>query len=168
MKRSFIFILLYIFFIQYAYTQEKAENIYTTLVIIEEQQNGEMSKESLVSDGIFDALWDLNENIFFDMVKEKPFLLIDNQLDVKPFLQEAKKSGADTLLLIKFNYTLTEEGAGFRIKADKVKYNLYSLKQLKSLKNGDKEILYNELIDKKDKEKILKDIGYKMLNEIFK
>ncbi len=168
MKKNFICILLCIIFIQYINTQEKRDIIFTTLVIIEEQKNGEMSKESLVSDGIFNALWDLNENIFFDMVIEKPFLLINNQLDVKPFLQEARKSGADSLLLIKFNYIISEESSGFRIKVDEVKFNLYSLNQLKSLRNGDKKILYNEFADKKNKDKILKDIGYKMLKEILK
>jgi len=168
MKKIFFYLSLCIFFIQNIYSQEKSVNLFTTLVIIEEQQNGEMSKESLVADGIFDALWDINENIFFDMVIEKPFLLVENQLDVKPFLQDARKSGADSLLLIKFNYTLADEGPGFRIKADEVKFNLYSLNKLKSLRNGDKKLSYNELIDKKDKEKILKDLGYKMLKEIYK
>jgi len=168
MKRTFVIIILFLLFVQYINPQEKNYNIFTTLVIIEEQKNGEMSKESLVSDGIFNALWDLNENIFFDMVIEKPFLLINNQLDVKPFLQEARKSGADSLLLIKFNYIISEESSGFRIKVDEVKFNLYSLNQLKSLRNGDKKILYNEFADKKNKDKILKDIGYKMLKEILK
>lgn len=171
MKRKTFILFFTIFFIAtlFAGTNEITDKLFTTLVIIEECQNGDLSKESLVSDGIFDALWNKSDKIFFDMVIEKPFVMNKNEIDPSPFLKDAFNTGADSIILIKFNYTISEEKNGLlKITLDSFNYNVFSLTQAKPIIAGEKKLSYNELIEKNNKEKILRELGTKIIDSILK
>ena len=102
-KKKFLLILFFTtLFSLLIFARVKFRSVFTTLVIIEEKENNIFASESSpVSDGIFDALWDRNECIFFDMKIDKPLMMADDQLDIKPFMGLARGSGADSILLIK-------------------------------------------------------------------
>jgi|GEM_PF-1171581 len=148
--------------------KEKFADINTTLVIVEEVENGEFILEgSPVSDGIFDALWEREDFIFFDMKIREPIPVIYNELDIKPYLNIAKQAGADSILLIKFHYNCELDGNRLRLKINDVFYNLYSIKNLTSIKSGKKDIKMDRPIEQKDKYRLLNKLGNKFLNEIY-
>ena len=169
MKKK-ILILFYLFlYISIIFAQNKISDISTTLVVVEEQENGNfVIGNAPVTNGIFESLWDINKYIFFDINIERSLSIIQNQLDVEPFLDIAKASGADSILLIKFHYSIKKEKNRLRINADEVFYNLYSLNHLKSLKVGKKSLKINKYINVSIKTKVLKEIGNKIITEIYK
>ncbi|MCK4799063.1 MAG: hypothetical protein KAT05_16940, partial [Spirochaetes bacterium] len=168
-----LFILFCLFLsMNFFFSAAKIKGIYTTLVVVEEQENekfvSKISKSSPVTDGIFEALWNKNEYIFFDMMIDKPLSIVQDKLDIEPFLLAARESGADSILLIKFHYSSKEEKAGLRIKADGVFFNLYSLNHLKSIREGEIKVKVNEYIEISKKVETLKKIGFNVLNKIYK
>lgn len=169
MKKN-IFILLCLFvYILSTFSGNKISGIYTTLIILEERENENFILEnSSIIDGIFEALWNKNEYIFFDMMIDKPLSIVQDKLDIEPFLLAARESGADSILLIKFHYSSKEEKAGLRIKADGVFFNLYSLNHLKSIREGEIKVKVNEYIEISKKVETLKKIGFNVLNKIYK
>ena len=89
--------------------RDQFQNIYTTLVIIEENENGKIIlKDRPVSDGIFEAMWNKDDKIFFDMLIEKPLKMIHNQLDVRPFLKETLRDLTDIFSEKKLSYNYLE------------------------------------------------------------
>jgi hypothetical protein len=148
---------------------EKKFNVSTTLVIVEEQENEKFIAEgSPVTDGIFDALWDKSDYIFFDISVKEPIKTVFDELDVKQYMMTAKESGADSILLIKFHYFSDTERTGIRLKASEYSYNLYSLNEMKTLRSGKIRLKIDELVDVKAKEGSLKRLGVNILNEIYK
>ena len=171
--KKLLFILFCLFLsMNFFFSAAKIKGIYTTLVVVEEQENekfvSKISKSSPVTDGIFEALWKNNDYIFFDMAIDTPLLTVEKQLDIKPFLDVARESGADSILLIKFHYNSKKEKAALRINAHELSYNLYSLNHLKSLKVGEIKFKVNKLVQVAKKQAVLKKIGYKVLNEIYR
>ena len=144
------------------------DGVFTTLVIVEETENGTSPQEERpLSDGIFNTLWDLNDYIFFDMIPESPITFIDKQLDVKPFFNTARGAGADSVLLIKLDYTIEELDQNIHLKIDQYHYHLYSLNQLKSVREGEIPLKYDKIIEKKDKTKVLNKIGAELMKTIY-
>lgn len=166
-KKVIVLILIFIT-ITFLYSRNIDLGVYSTLVIVEEQENGKFTNDSPFTDGIFEGLWKKSEFIFFDMSIDKPLNSIYDQLDIKPFLGVAEEAGADSILLIQFRYSAEEEGAGLRLKANEYAYNLYSLYQLKSLRSGIEKIRINDHVEKNNKDRTLKKIGMNVLNSIYK
>jgi hypothetical protein len=165
---KFLFILFFILLIAVSTFSLNHFDTATTLVVLEEKENGDFPVEfTPFSDGVFSALWD-KECMFFDMKISKPLNFVSNMLDVKPFLNEARGSGADSLLLIKFDYKTVLEKTGIKISVDEIAYNFYSLDAMKSIKSVKKSIAYNKFVETEDEKiKEIKNFGYSLLNEIY-
>lgn len=149
------------------FSNNEIAGITTTLVIMEEQENDTfVINATPFTDGIFDALWQ-KEYIFFDMRITEPITIVYNQLDVKPFLETARQSGADSILLIKFHYNVEKEGNNYRLTADEIVYHLYSLSSMKTLRVGRKELHIDQIITRAEKNPLLRKIGFSMLNDIY-
>ena len=156
------------FLISLSAVKPKISDVNNVLVVIEEKENDDfILDKSPIADGIFNAMWDKERFIFFDMKIKSAIPVKGRNLDAGPYIKTAKLSGADSILLIKINYKTNEEKDGFRIKLDKIDYNLFSITYLNSVISGIKKIKINELINKDDKDKTLKNIGYKFLNELY-
>jgi hypothetical protein len=169
MKRNlFIFICFFIFTVV-VFSEKNNFDVSTILVIIEENENGKIIiDETPIADGIFDALWENDQVVFFDMKIVSPFKFNEKDLDVKPFLNEAKAAKADSILLIKVDYTSEEMNKDvIMINLKEYYYHFYSIKQLNSLSVGKREINYNEKMEVKKKFSLLKQIGVRILNEIY-
>lgn len=144
-------------------------NIYTTLVIVEEDESGDQTDDNMpVTDGIMDAMWDYDQYVFFDMKIDKPLEIKDDKIDVYSFIRDAREASADTILCIKINYNSKIVENGLKITAESYYFNLFSLNNLDSLSAGKIKIDINEVIDVKNKNKYLKNIGNQILNDILK
>lgn len=163
-----ILLIVFCFIVSLSFGKVKISGINTILVIIEEKENNNfIIEKSPISDGIFNAMWEKEEFIFFDMKIDSSIPVKGSYLDVKPYINVAKSSGADSIFLIKINYVTNYEKDGYRIKLDEVSYNLYSLKSLNSIISGAKKININKYVKKEAKDQTLKGIGYKFLNELY-
>ncbi len=147
---------------------EEIPDFNTTLIIIEEQENDKfLFDNTTITDGIFETLWDMNKFIFFDLKLDKPINVISNELDIKPYISIARESGADSILLLKMNYTLEEKGDNLIINFNEFLFNLYSLNDLASIKSGKKSLKINKKFNKKNKNFNLKKIGSSIIKEIY-
>lgn len=168
MNNKIFMIILLLFVSTVCFAKKEMPDIFTTLVIVEEQENGVLvSGETPFSNGVFNALWDLNEYIFFDMTVDTPLKKYKNSLDVRPFLEVGQECGADSILLIKFNYTSSKEGEQLKIKTKEVSYNLYSMNKLAVVRKAHKRIGIDKLIDKASKNVMLTNYGTELLLDIF-
>lgn len=159
-------ILLFILIHSFLNTEDLLNKFNMSLIIIEENQNGEISKDSLITDGIFEAFWEKTNKIFFDMVIEKPLLITNGIPDVSPFLKEAYKTGVDSIIIIRINYSITEENNQYKIKLEEVNHNIYSLPLASSLSCGKKNFNYSEVVDKNKKNNALKNLGIKIVENM--
>jgi hypothetical protein len=140
----------------------------TMLVIIEEAENGIISaEESPFSDGVYNALWEKSTSIFFDMRIKNSIPVVSGNLNVEPYIKTAKDNGADSIILIKFDYISIEKGDKLELKIDDASYNIYSINRVAIIKAGKKSINYKDTISKKDKDQLLRKIGYDLLSEIY-
>jgi hypothetical protein len=165
---KYFFVFLFIFLMVFSVNSLSSIDHSTALVILEEKENNDFVIEATpFSDGIFNALWD-KELIFFDMKIEKPIKLVLDVLDIKPYLDEAKNSGADIIVAIKFDYKLSTVKMGYKIIAKEIQYNIFSLNEMKSLRNGKKALKMDQFVESNEKKIIfLKKFGYDIMNEIF-
>jgi len=166
MKHLLIAILL--FSITSLFGNSDLSSISTTLVIVEESENMNITTtKSPFTDGVLDSLWQ-RPYIFFDMKVDSELLMVDeNNIDVKPFFGTAQASGADSVLLIKFQYEFTQVENSYFIKIVNIPYVLYSLNQLKALKSGNVTINMEKNITAVEKRLFLKDLGRRVLNIIY-
>ncbi len=164
MKIIFVILMNFIFYTTYSNSDL---NINTLLIACEETENtfAETKDTAPFSDGIMRSMWE-KSYIFFDIKLKQPLNIVYNQLDVNPFVKEAKGAGADSILMIKFVYTFKEDGAQYRLSVENVDYLLYSVRSLKVMKSGSKKLKINKLIDINVKHKYLKDLGSNVLNDI--
>lgn len=166
MKKIPLFLLLLLFAAIPAYS---SFNISTTLVIVEESENGKIPEERCpFSDGIMEALWD-HPYIFFDMKLSEPIKMYKGKIDMRPYIEPGNSSGADSILLVKLNYkAIYEKNKDVRVQIDSVHYTLYSLTELKTLTTGKKVLKIDRFIGLKEKPTFLKNLGKDILAEIFK
>ena len=161
----FVFVLIGILFV---FPGKKKLNASTILVIIDESENGEIVvNEAPISDGIFDALWEDDQIIFFDMKIQNSLNFDKKNLDINPFINDAKGAGADSILLIKVDYTFKEIKNYYLLNVKEYYYNFYSLSQQKSLTAGKKKLVFNKRIDKKEKRILLNKFGSRIIHEIY-
>lgn len=144
---------------------------YSTLLVIVEESDNKFSpnkNSTPISDGIVDVLW-MQNCIFFDIQATQAMTSIDGKLQLKPFLSDAKYSGADGVLLIKASYKSSNtKSKRLRIQMDNISYSLYSLSGNRLLKNGNFDTLRNDVINHKNKYEHLKKIGVEIATEIYK
>lgn len=167
--KKVICLVMFIFSLTFLFSQNEFDSINTVLIVVDEEENGSFVTEyTPFTDGIFKAMWD-REYIFFDMRLEDPIKLTSGKLEVNPYLNEAKASGADTILLVKVTYFSKKEGAGLRINAKDFYYNIYSIGGMKSIRHGRGDLQINEHIDNiEQKNAFLKNSGFEILNKIFR
>ena len=165
---KFKLIIFFIIFNIFSLFSHKFDVIGNTLVIVDEEENNKIIDNNIVpfTEGIFSALWD-KEYIFFDFKITEPLKFVYNQLDIKPFLMETRNSGADTLFLIKVNYETSSKGSKIILKLDEIYFHIYSLVEMKSLKVGRKKININTTLNREEKSKYLKELGYNILFDIY-
>lgn len=167
MKRFFIlsiFMLATLFSIS---AKGNLKNISTILVIVEEFENGKPSAPfTPFIDGLIDALWE-EPYIFFDMKITKPLGMTNNIIHVKEYINAARDSGADSILMVKFDYSSEDVEAMVRLKIDKIYYHVYSLQTLKTLIHGEESIDMNELVELSSKNKRIKNLAYSFTKDIF-
>lgn len=163
------FIMIHVLLIVFTISSKKSiSDIATILVVIEERENEAiLAEQTLVAEGIIDALWQNENIIFFDMKIDYPIKFKNNNLDALSFIEIAAGSGADTILLIKIDYTVDKIKTGINLKAKEYYYNLYSLYNLESFKAGKKPLDINKKMDAGEKIETLKQIGIKIINEVF-
>ena len=151
----------------FSFVQAKPD-LNSLLVIVDEQENSALCSESTpFTEGVYEALWDKSDSMFYDIKLQDPLKFLHDELDAVPFIQTAKSSGADSILLIKVNYNYMSTGKQYNIKIKEIYYKIYSVSALKTVKNSHKNInLNNSFKSSDDKEKILKKIGYDILKEI--
>lgn len=140
----------------------------TTLIACEESENSNYNLNAVpFSEGVYDAMWE-SGGVFFDMRVYEPLNIIDGQLDVKPFLTETRAAGADSLLLIKFNYQSKIAGTKLNIVVKDIYYNLYSLNDMKSVRVGKRTLNIDDTIEMRIKDAYLKQLGADTIYSIFK
>ena len=167
LKFKVIFLLTISSFLIFKLYSDDMNNINTTLIVLEETENQVfLSEKKPISDGIFDALWD-KETIFFDYLNTNPLKFNLNDLDIRPFLRDTREAGADSLLIIKINYNTTVVDSKIKIEIKEVYYNLYSLYKMKSIRAGNLNSKYQDVVDVNQKNAYLKKVGYDILNLIF-
>lgn len=166
MKKTALLLLLILFAAIPVYS---SFNINTTLVIVEEIENGIIPEERCpFSDGIMEALWD-KPYIFFDMKISEPIKMYKGKIDMRPYIESGNSSGADSILLVKLNYeAVYEKNRDVRVKIDSIHYTLYSLSELKTLVVGKKDLKIDRFIGLNEKPTFLKNLGKEVLAEIFK
>lgn len=164
-----IFVLFFLILVIFSvFPAKKDFNASTILVIIDESENGEtVINEAPVSDGIFDALWENDRIIFFDMKIQTPLNFVNENLDINPFINDAKGAGADSILLIKIGYSFKEEKNNYVLNVKEYYYNFYSIIEQKSLTVGKKELVLNKKIGIEDKNSLLNQLGVRIINEIY-
>lgn len=161
----FMFVFFMAAFFVYA---SELDNFATTLIIIEERENGEfVSGRTPFANGVFDAMWE-KPYIFFDKRIDNPIPFAFETLDIRPYIQDARATNADALLLIKFNYETEKAGGLIQIDIDKVHYTFYSMKDLKTLRSGERKIKMSKVIDNNSKNQIIRNLGQETLNYIYK
>jgi hypothetical protein len=167
MKKT-VYLLILMIAVQTIHAANELSTITTTLIVIEEKENNTIASESTpFSDAVFNALWE-KEYIFFDMKIDKPMLYAGKILSVQPYLNTARASGADSILLIKLNYSTLKEDRQTIINIPDAEYHLYSLNAMKTLRNGKIEMKIHEVFQSPDeKAKILKNCGDRILAEIY-
>jgi hypothetical protein len=172
LNKTIVSILYIILFVSLSSMPAIASNyidsLFTTLVVMDEQENGMVTADTTpFADGVYDALWE-SDYIFFDMRIKKPLGMVYNQLDIKPFIQTARESGADSVLLIQFHYDSKKEGSNYRLHADEVVFHLYSLNLMKSIRVGRHKVDFDMSINPKAKLRTLRKIGYEALKDIYR
>ena len=161
-----IFIIIGLFFI---FPEKNIFSASTILVVIDESENGEIVvNEAPISDGIFNALWENDQIIFFDMRIQNHLEFNDKNLDINPFISDAKIAGADSILLIKVDYLFKEEKNNYILNIKEYYYNFYSINEARSLIAGKKKLVYNKKIDKREKKNLLNQFGSRIINEIYR
>jgi hypothetical protein len=146
---------------------DKLASVHTILVVVEESENGQIQlKEIPATDGILDALWSYEQFIFFDMKVNGSFRIVNNELDASGFALQAKESGADAILLIKFGYTSKSDGEKIILTSGEIMYKLISLDRLDTVRMGKIVPDLNDNILKKEKYGRLKKIGDEILRKI--
>ena len=143
--------------------------INTTLVVIEETENEfEQNKEQTpFSEGVFRGMWE-TELIFFDMRVDAPIPMVNKNLDIRPYLEDAKASGADSLLILKLAYTLNEEKGKQYIEIEEIPYIVYSLGRAQTLTAGAKRIKKRQQVENASKNHLLNKLGEEIVGDIFK
>jgi hypothetical protein len=161
----FIFIIIGILFI---FPAKKNFNTSTILVVIDESENGEIViNEAPISDGIFDALWEDDQIIFFDMKIQNSLNFDKKDLDINPFINDAKGAGADSILLIKVDYSFKEIKNYYLLNVKEYYYNFYSITAQKSLSAGKRKLIFNKRINKNEKKVLLNKFGTRIIHEIY-
>ncbi len=169
MKKIKFIILCLLLFAFLISAKKNISDLSTILVIIEERENDAiLIDETPVIEGIFDTLWENQNIIFFDLKVDSPLKFNNNNLYANPFIQDAKNSGADSILLIKIEYTTEIVKSSITLKAKEYYYNLYSIDNNESLKAGKNPLHINKKIDAGDKKAILKQVGIQIINEVYK
>lgn len=167
MKQLFILLTLFTICLPPLLAEKGMEDISTILVIVEEFENGHQARPfTPFADGIIDALWE-EPYIFFDMKIDKPLNMTNDILHVKQYINAARDSGADSILLVKFSYTSEDVEAMIRLKIDKIYYHVYSLYTLKTLTHGFEEVNINELVELNAKNTRIKKLAYSFTKGIF-
>ena len=105
--------------------------------------------------------------IFFDMQIDKSIPLFGESLDIRPYMEEVKSSGADSLLLVKLTYQTYEKKSKLYLKITDIPYLLYSTSEMKLLKSGKKIINIDKQVENNSKNQILKDLGLEIVDLIF-
>ena len=149
------------------------DDIYTTLVIIEETENHKkiMREPGLnqpFSDGIYESLWDF-DGIFFDTTPTVPFTYEKDGRTLSPiqYIKQGISTGADSILLIKVNYSTSLDYSKLVITLDDLRYNLFSIHRGESVVSGDLSGQYSTKTDRVRQARYLKSLGKDVLNEIF-
>lgn len=166
MKTKLIAVILFI--ICNILSASAMRGISTTLIVIEETEN-EFTNEKAATpftDGIFLAMWD-TPYIFFDMQVDKTIPMYGENPDIRPYLEDARQSGADALLIIKFCYNTYEKQGKLNMKTTDIPYILYSLQEMKVLKSGRKKIEMDRPVENASKNQILKGLGQDIIASIF-
>jgi len=148
------------------------DDIYTTLVIIEETENHKkiMREPGLnqpFTDGIYESLWDF-DGIFFDTTPTVPFSYEkDGTLSPIQYIKQGISTGADSVLLIKVNYSTSLDYSKLVITLDDLRYNLFSIHRGESVSSGDLSGKYSTKTERVRQARYLKSLGKEVLNEIF-
>lgn len=151
----------------FAFSKNSFDQIFTTLVVMEEMENNGFVKEDTpVTNGVFDALWE-KDFIFFDMKINKPISIKTHKLSAEKFINIAKNSGADSILLIKFHYNAKKTKGGIILTSKKVFYHLFSINSMTTLKSGTVDVDLNKVVYKNEKKKYLRNVGYQFTKDLF-
>jgi len=117
-----IFLTIAALLIQISVFAGDFDSFSTTLVACEESENSNYYLDTVpFSEGVYDAMWE-SSGVFFDIRVYEPLNIVDGQLDVKPYLTETRAAGADSLLLIKFNYESKMAGTKLNITIKEIYY----------------------------------------------
>lgn len=169
MRKALLFVFFIFIFISFTiFSTAKFPDIKTILVIIEETQNGKLENDDYpISDGIFDALWEYEDYLFFDMKLKERIKINNNELDPKDYVEIAKSAGADSILMIKVNYLTQTKNNILSVIINDFSYSLVALKNLNVLKKGKENFNFIEEIEIKNKNQVLKKAGGKIISIIF-
>ncbi|HNZ26931.1 MAG TPA: hypothetical protein PLG34_04110 [Spirochaetota bacterium] len=163
-----IFLAIAALLIQISVFAGDFDSFSTTLVACEESENSNYYLDTVpFSEGVYDAMWE-SSGVFFDIRVYEPLNIVDGQLDVKPYLTETRAAGADSLLLIKFNYESKMVGTKLNITIKEIYYNLYSLNDMKSIRVGKRTLNIDKTIELRTKDSYLKQLGIDTIQEIYK
>lgn len=167
MKKLIISSIFILFTLTLSFADDNLNGISTILVIVEEFENGMPSQTyTPFVDGMIDALWE-EPYIFFDMQIKKPLGMTNNLLHVNQYINSARESGADAILLVKFNYSSEDVEAMVRLQIEKIYYHVYSLHTLQTLAHGVEEVNMNELVELSSKNKRIKNLAFSFTQGIF-
>lgn len=163
-----IFISIFLIMTLFIFAKTPGNNISTTLIIIEETENEFVAYKNITpfSDGVFNAMWE-TPFIFFDMQIDSPIPIFGANPDIRLYLEDARKSGADSILIIKCCYETTEIDGKLNMKTNDIPYILYSIRDMKVLKSGSKKTNIKKQVETNGKNKILKDLGSDVVSDIF-
>ena len=172
MRKKFLFILFVAFFCQ-SIVFAANDDIYTTLVIIEETENHKkiMREPGLnqpFTDGIYEALWNF-DGIFFDTTPSVPFTYEKDGRTLSPiqYIKQGISTGADSILLIKVNYSTSLDYSKLLITLDDLRYNLFSIHRGESVASGDLSCKFSTKTERVRQATYLKSLGKDILKEIF-
>ena len=148
-------------------------DIYTTLVIIEETENHKkiMREPGLnqpFTDGIYESLWDF-DGIFFDTTPTVPFTYEQDGRTLSPiqYIKQGIATGADSVLLIKVNYSTSLDYSKLVIILDDLRYNLFSIHRGVSVTSGDLSGKYSTKTERVRQATYLRSLGKSVLKDIF-
>lgn len=170
-RKICIFILLTVLFSQNIVFATD-DDVYTTLVIIEETENHKkiMREPGLnqpFTDGIYESLWEF-DGIFFDSTPSVPFTYEkDGTLSPINYIKDGISAGADSILLIKVNYSTSLDYSKLLVVLDDLRYNLYSIHRGRSVTSGNLSGKYSTKTERVRQARYLKSLGKDVLNEIF-
>ncbi len=171
MNNRFFFAVIFAItvFVSYA---ANTDLVHTTLVLIEETENGkkivrEPAFNQPFADGLYETLWNY-DGIFFDGVPSQKIPIETNgTLCPYPFIREATACGADSLLLIKVNYSTSVRYSKVTIVLDDLRYHLYSIYDDKTVSVGDLSGQFQNTTERPKQQTYLKALGEKVLKIIY-